>query len=402
MIGTTTTVLSLFLLFAAPVFANGTARVQLSIPGENIFHDSTKEIHNSFNVRLYDDIVSAVAMTTGEVSATALVSGIMAAQGQGTATNSVQWTLRPPPGANFASGKLFVYAALTNAEVSGDASLDLKLDVRASRPWTAEGNNHRTVIEGPGDESVEFEVVVDLPAALDSTQEVTVDTSLVLDANARIAPVNGERLSASATADDNFTAGRIIGFRVLDAKGAQIPGFTLSRTGSAIPERKAAPPGMAVAVEYYYPLFEHYFITSDAAEIATLDSGKGGWQRTGESFNVFTTGESGGVQICRFQTKESAFPGKSSHFFAPVGPECDAALANPDWMFENYAFYLPLPDASGNCPASTVPVYRLYNDGQGGAPNHRFTTSQETQIDMTFDGWKAEGSGAGVVMCSPQ
>ena len=46
-------------------------------------------------------------------------------------------------------------------------------------------------------------------------------------------------------------------------------------------------PSMARAVEYYHAGFDHYFMTSDAAEIAALDRGKfQGWQRTGMSFNV--------------------------------------------------------------------------------------------------------------------
>ena len=37
-------------------------------------------------------------------------------------------------------------------------------------------------------------------------------------------------------------------------------------------------------------------------------------------------------------------------------------------------FGVPVPTLAGTCPAGTVPVYRLYNDGHGAAPNHRYTT----------------------------
>ena len=52
-------------------------------------------------------------------------------------------------------------------------------------------------------------------------------------------------------------------------------------------------------------------------------------------------------------------------------------LTDPAWQFEGDVFYTYLPDAtSGACPAGNIPVYRVYNNGQGGAPNHRFTTDE--------------------------
>ncbi len=52
--------------------------------------------------------------------------------------------------------------------------------------------------------------------------------------------------------------------------------------------------------------------------------------------------------------------------------------------------------------ATGVPVYRLYNNGQGAAPNHRYTTSLATRTTMLDKGWIPEGSGnLGVIMCSP-
>jgi hypothetical protein len=72
------------------------------------------------------------------------------------------------------------------------------------------------------------------------------------------------------------------------------------------------------------------------------------------------------------------------------------------WQYEGDVFYTFLPDASGACPDGNVPVYRLYNDGQGGAPNHRFTTSAAIQAQMTAEGWIPEGAGTGVGWCSPK
>jgi hypothetical protein len=47
-------------------------------------------------------------------------------------------------------------------------------------------------------------------------------------------------------------------------------------------------------------------------------------------------------------------------------------------------------------------VYRLYNDGQGGAPAHRFTTNLAVRAQMLAQGWLLEGYGAGgAIMCAP-
>ncbi len=44
---------------------------------------------------------------------------------------------------------------------------------------------------------------------------------------------------------------------------------------------------------------------------------------------------------------------------------------------------------------------RLYNDGQGGAPNHRFTTSASVRAEMLASGYIAEGAGMGIGLCAP-
>jgi hypothetical protein len=141
-------------------------------------------------------------------------------------------------------------------------------------------------------------------------------------------------------------------------------------------------------------------VTSLPLEIADLDSGKTpGWQRTGQSFDVYTSAGSGRVAVCRFY---GVFGPKSSHFYAPRGLGCEALLpTNPVWQYEGDVFYALLPDAAGACPPDNIPVYRLYNNGQGGAPNHRFTTSASIQAQMLGEGWIAEGACIGVGWCSP-
>jgi hypothetical protein len=75
---------------------------------------------------------------------------------------------------------------------------------------------------------------------------------------------------------------------------------------------------------------------------------------------------------------------------------------NPNWQFEGVVFGAILPDAVGNCPAGTQPIYRLYNNGQGGAPNDRYTVSAVIRDAMIGVGWISEGYGPmGVIMCAP-
>ncbi len=157
-------------------------------------------------------------------------------------------------------------------------------------------------------------------------------------------------------------------------------------------------PPTAVAVEYYHAAFDHYFVTAIADEIAKLDDGTfAGWARTGRSFKVFTIAGTGLSPVCRFFS--TAFAPKSSHFYTASPSECTAVKANADWQFEAEVFYVGVPAADGSCASGTVPVYRLYNNGQGAAPNHRFTTELQVRQEMLDRKWVPEGQGIGVTMC---
>ncbi len=157
----------------------------------------------------------------------------------------------------------------------------------------------------------------------------------------------------------------------------------------------------STAVEYYYSGYGHYFVTASPQEIAALDTGRfPGWSRTGESFGVLDLNTAGAANVCRFWSGQTFAP-KSSHFYTPFAWECAIVKGNPGWLFEGEVFAMMLPDAAGSCASGTVPLYRLYNNGQGGAPNHRYTTSLVTRSAMLAQGWIAEGSGIGVIGCAP-
>ena len=158
----------------------------------------------------------------------------------------------------------------------------------------------------------------------------------------------------------------------------------------------SASAALVEAVEFYHAGFDHYFMTASPAEAAVLDAGTTiqGWTRTGQKFYVSDTGS----PVCRFFS--TSFAPKSSHFYTADAWECAVVKANSNWQYEDIAFNVSQPAANGSC-ASSSKVYRLYNNGQGAAPNHRYTTDLTLRAQMMAQGWIPEGNGVeGVVFCT--
>lgn len=158
-------------------------------------------------------------------------------------------------------------------------------------------------------------------------------------------------------------------------------------TGTVAPTIAQAP-----AVEFYNAGFNHYFISATPYEIAVVDHNPA-WTRTGATFNVWSEDAPGLNRVCRFFSGQ-AFAPRSSHFYTPYEAECAGLRAGPVWTYEGDVFRLALPvgaQGSGTCPTGTAPLYRLYNNGQGGAPNHRYTTSLRIVDEMAASGWIIEG-----------
>jgi len=153
---------------------------------------------------------------------------------------------------------------------------------------------------------------------------------------------------------------------------------------------------LAVAVvEYFNASQGHYFMTADADEIALLDGGGfgGAFVRTGETFYARDGPAPGTNDVCRFFTV--AFAPLGSHFYTSYDFECDLVKTNPNWQYEKLGFFVKTP-VGGACIGG-VPVYRAYNNGLTGAPNHRYTTSLAIYNDFVNNrGWAGEG----VVFCS--
>jgi len=172
----------------------------------------------------------------------------------------------------------------------------------------------------------------------------------------------------------------------------------MSGTGTSTPP----PPVQTIdIIEYYHAEWDHYFMTGIPDEIQKLDAGVfAGWTRTGKSFKGLPLSSANSEVVCRFFS--TSFAPKSSHFYTPFPNECNIVKQNPDWQFEGNVFNIAVPDVNGVCPAGTVPVYRLYNNGQGAAPNHRYTTDLTVRQQMINAGWIPEGYGPiGVIMCAP-
>ena len=164
------------------------------------------------------------------------------------------------------------------------------------------------------------------------------------------------------------------------------------------------PCSVTTAVEYYYAAWNFYFVTAIPQEIAALDGGAFGgvWKRTGQQFNVYSSANAPAAAGPVWRFFSTTFAPKSSHFYTGIVSEYNSLLANPDWQLEGPAFNTPMPAVDGTCSAGSVPIYRLYNQNMGGAPNHRFTTDPNVRAQMIAAGWTPEGFGIGVIFCSPQ
>jgi len=197
--------------------------------------------------------------------------------------------------------------------------------------------------------------------------------------------------------------------RVLVAGGSTSgPGYTSAVLDSA--ELYTIRPGpassMGRAIEYYNAAFGDYFVTAAPDEIASVDTFlPRTWPRTGKSFMVWTEAAPGLSPVCRFFSGQTFAP-KSTHFYTPYADECAALKAGPVWEFEGEVFELQLPQGipgQRTCSPGTAALYRLFNNGQGGVPNHRYTDDLGVVNAMLAQGWVVEGEAQTMVFaCIPQ
>ena len=223
--------------------------------------------------------------------------------------------------------------------------------------------------------------------------------SLMLARNSNLTPgqVLGI-LSGTARAFGPGTScanGAVCGAGLLDA------GFALQST---IAGPNTAPPGTVAVIEYYRADRDHYFMTADPAEIAFVDIYLSAYfKRTGEVFFAWvdpSLAPADAHPVCRFYSPLVLI---DSHFFTASASECLFVQLRWQgiWLLENpAAFYVLLPDAFGNCPAGTLPVYRFFDNRQDA--NHRYTVNLSVRRAMINRKWVPEGTGPNAVaFCSP-
>jgi hypothetical protein len=162
--------------------------------------------------------------------------------------------------------------------------------------------------------------------------------------------------------------------------------------------------------EYRYVPLDYFFITSRENEKTLLDT-IAGFERTGQSFSVYSQPESGTVAISRYYFDKVAKAGvRGSHFFTSDSDEKRLLLLlNPtnaplprlpyNEATEDFVVRPILSGSIKTCAAGLVPVYRLFrgNSRFPDDPNHRFTTSKTIYDDFVNRGWDGEG----VTMCTP-
>jgi uncharacterized protein (DUF1800 family) len=155
----------------------------------------------------------------------------------------------------------------------------------------------------------------------------------------------------------------------------------------------------ATIVEYFNTVLGHYFMSADAAEQRSVESGGAGagWIRTGGTFNVFShPGDAVGLSpVCRFYGTPGIGP--NSHFYTADRAECEAVKLDRGWLYEGVAFYIA-EAAGGRCGAGSTAVYRSYNNGFArNDSNHRFSVDATVFAKSSASGYSPEG----VVMCAP-
>jgi len=242
-----------------------------------------------------------------------------------------------------------------------------------------------------------------LPVAVSSVASLAPAEFIVTGHTCGILPGGGS--CTVAVVFKPFVAGLRSTFIRIVSNGVGSPqSFVVFGTGfspsDAFPPPPDGSPTLEI-VEYAYDEWNHFFVTGFSAEVDKLDAGTfAGWKRTGLKFKAYPNGLPGTSSVCRFFS--TAFGVRSSHFYTPVASECTTVKGNPNWSFEGDVFGVVLPTVAGTCPGGLNPLYRLYNNGQGGAPNHRYTTDLAVRSVMAAFGWIPEGSGSlGVIACTP-
>jgi len=156
------------------------------------------------------------------------------------------------------------------------------------------------------------------------------------------------------------------------------------------------PDPKAAAVEYFHSGMGHYFVAAQQDEVDALDQGHFGpeWSRTGETWSVWTDGQQL-LDVCRSFT--IAFAPLGSHFYTANAAECELVKHDPVWIYEKPAFKVAALKEDGSCK-NGIFLFRPFDSGTSGAPNHRYATSQIIRDRMIAKGFSPENDNA---VCVP-
>ena len=365
------------------------------------------------------------------VSVSVSASGSVATAAQSIANLSYTFSLVPMPGAAIQGGRLQL-----NFLLYGVLWGDCKVTAIISASTIVAGNFiPLTTTQTLGDgsvlgmdralyQAVPMNITFDLPSNIDAGKPIGGSVGLDLTTYCNHSPSSGNPITNPGSRDHvtDSAYGELspANFQVLDKSGNQIPGYTMTSNAGNVREvgaPVAADPRQEIAAEFYNAGQDHCFLTANPAEAGDLDAVvHTGWMRTGFGFNVIGTATAALMAkdlsyplapVCRFYIPPEH---GDSHFFSADPAECariqQLTLTDPNYSGFVYetasAFYVALPDrATGACPATTLPVYRLWNHRADS--NHRYTTDPLIAADMVAQGYVAEGYGPNaVIMCAPQ
>ena len=296
------------------------------------------------------------------------------------------------------SGVITVGASTRQGDIASYTNFGRRVDLSAPggdgvmADWILSTGNDGTA--GPGNPDYEFAVGTSFAAPY-----VSGTASLIIARNANLTPgrireiiVDTTRLFAQGTDCGNRGA---CGSGLLDASLA---------LQSTIPATSLAPAGTVPVIEYYRADKDHYFMATDPGEIAFVDAVlKNTFQRTGEVFYAWVDpllAPLTAVPVCRFYSPN---PLIDAHYYTASAAECQFIVTRwPGiWSLElPAAFYVLLPDANGACPASTLPVYRFFDNRQDA--NQRYTIDLSVRRAMINRAWVPQGFGPNlVIFCTP-
>ena len=166
-------------------------------------------------------------------------------------------------------------------------------------------------------------------------------------------------------------------------------------------------PADTTVTEFYNSILNHYFVTANLAEAASIDAGGSGpgWSRTLQTWNAWVNGPiPQAAEVCRFYGSIDINPatgqrrGPNSHFYTLDPAECAQVKTDPGWTYEFAGKFWLVRPVNGGCPAWTQAIYRVYNNRFAfNDSNHRYMISAALYNQMIGLGWAGEG----VVACAP-